>query len=112
VGRARGARVRDGRIHFKPDFIQDREFLKQDSTFFYFDLNETWQQLDLQSGSMAFTYLGVPIIYKKAEKKFLIIIKADGSEEHLEEPMIPKLRSGEMFNRTSGIERIEVGIVL
>ena len=107
-----GVQVTDGRIRFKPDFIQKKEFLENDDTFDYFDLNDSWQKLSLQSGSMAFTYLGVPIVYRMVEESYLRINMLDGSEEIFQELVIPEALSGGMFRRNGAIRSIEVGIAL
>jgi len=72
-----GVRVEDGKISFKPGFLHSEEFLESQGTFKYFDVNGIEKELTIQKGELVFTYCQVPIIYKKASGKSVVVKTAD-----------------------------------
>ena len=63
-----GVFVSEGKLHFKPCLLRKDEFLHQPITFEYLDVHSKHQQLQLEAGSLGFTYCQVPVIYQLAPK--------------------------------------------
>ena len=105
-----GVQVEDGRIVFRPLLLRGSEFLSDASTFHYSDAQGRDQRLDLEAGTMAFTYCGVPVVYRSAEEHGVRSVGADGSTIKHEENALGQDVSAEVFGRTGSVARIEVDL--
>lgn len=107
-----GVTVHQGQIHFNPRLLSAREFLQHPDTFTYFTVAGEVRKLRLKTGSLAFTYCQVPIIYELADKSRLTIAFADGKMERQDLLVLDKNVSRDIFERTGKIKFITAGIDL
>ena len=105
-----GVRVSDGRIAFDPALLRADEFLAAPATFEFVDVGMEARTLELEAGTLAFTYCQVPIVYRNAAEPALRIVRADGSVEHVEGDTLSPETSAEVFGRTGAVARIEVDL--
>lgn len=105
-----GVRVNEGKISFKPLFLNSEEYLKNPDTFEYFDLTGEKQGLDLTEGQLAFTYCQVPVVYTKGDAGGVTISLVNGSNEQLDGNSLDKTNSEKLFLRTGEIKRIDVHV--
>ena len=63
-----GARVREGRLQFRPLLLRRGEFLREAAIFEPYDLNGERMTIPLPPGTLAFTYCQVPVVYHLARK--------------------------------------------
>ncbi len=105
-----GIIVENGQIHFRPRLLHRDEFLTAKSEFIYYDVAGTQRRLTLKPGELAFTYCQVPVIYRLAQKDSLTIVRSNGARHHGEPLCLDSAVSREIFERTGGVARIEVGL--
>jgi len=100
--------VNDGKIFFNPRLLRVEEFLKASKVFSYYDINNEVEKIQLEEGSLAFTYCQIPIIYKLSEKEGLNIHFSEGSILELNERNLDAPTSKMVFERTGEIKQIVV----
>jgi len=60
--------VRNGAVEFNPEILRTDEFLTTKDVFNYVNLAKEKCSIDLEEGSLAFTYCQVPVIYQESVK--------------------------------------------
>ena len=100
-----GVTVKDGRLSFKPLFLKGAEYLKKEESFVYFDIKGNKRVIHLPKGSLAFTYCQVPIVYVNGQDERIEVL-IDGNSIELNENMLSKTISSEIFKRTGKVESI------
>jgi hypothetical protein len=103
-----GVRVIDGRIAIDPVLLRSTEFGSGARTFGYVDLDGTLQTIDLEPGSLAFTYCQTPFIYRPSPSARIGVARKDGSVFSTEGHTIDRDTSAAIFMRTGAISRVEV----
>ena len=100
--------VSEGSLQFNPVLLRKEEFLKKPGTFEYRDIKGQVKQIELEAGSVAFTYCQIPIVYKSSSKKGLRIVM--GNEETLKMDTLDlgSDLSRKVFRRTGQIDQITV----
>jgi hypothetical protein len=88
--------------------LRRQEFVTERAEFAFFDVAGLRQQLRLKAGELAFTYCQVPVIFRRARKTSLAVVRADGSRRSVETPCLDAATSREIFERTGKVARIEV----
>lgn len=104
-----GVFVKEGKLCFEPFLLRADELLKETQTFSYVDVNNHQKELTLDKGSLAFTYCQVPIIYKKAQKKGIVVTINDGHVDFKDLILNEKI-STQIFNRTGQVKQITIHI--
>ena len=105
-----GVFVTNGSLSFNPRLLRREEFLKKTATFKYTELNKAAKEIQLEVGTLAFTYCQVPIIYKLSYKSG---IKAEFSNQEILESsslILDINTSNKLFKRTGEINLITVYI--
>ena len=70
-----------------------------------------YRTLELEAGTLAFTYCQVPIVYRNAEEKMgLTLYLAEGSSRSVDGLVLDEASSREIFTRSGRIERLEVAL--
>ena len=64
--------------------------------------------LELEQGTLAFTYCQVPIVYRLAEDEALKLHYSDGSTRILDGAHLDRESSNEIFRRSGRIVRVDV----
>jgi hypothetical protein len=105
-----GLQVRDGSITFAPALLRRSEFLSASKHFDYFDVAGDARQLELDAGTLAFTYCQVPVVYHLADSSAVRVLLADGSEVAGEGLEIDPALSASIFRRSGEVQRIDVGL--
>jgi hypothetical protein len=103
-----GIRVIDGRIAIDPVLLRSSEFGSRARTFDYIDLDGTLQTIDVEPGSLAFTYCQTPFVYRRSPSAAIRIVRKDGSIASMEGRTIDRATSAAIFMRTGAISRVEV----
>ena len=107
-----GVVVRAGRIHFEPKLLRADEFLPVPGVFEYFDVSGRVRKIQLAAGSLAFTYCQVPVVFRRAPKGSLMVLRADGARRSFESLHLDASTSREIFERAGNVARIEVCLSL
>lgn len=107
-----GCFVKQGKISFDPFLLRQQEFTTQTSTFRYLDVNSEWQSLELEIGSLAFTWCQVPIVYAIGDKEQaqIRVHSADGEQRTLTGNELDLDSSRMLFARSGEIVQIDVAI--
>jgi hypothetical protein len=105
-----GVRVSKGEVRFQPDLLRACEFTSSSRDFKYLDVDGAWQVLAVPEAGLAFTWCQVPVIYKLDDdaKPALGITWDDGREEQLFQLALLAEASGELFQRSGRIRKLEV----
>ncbi|MGB5430217.1 hypothetical protein, partial [Eudoraea sp.] len=105
-----GVFVRDGKLMFNPRLLRKEEFLNKAKKFTFTDINKEIKEIELEKGSLCFTYCQIPIIYKLAEKQGLkIVFNGDAILEY-DHLNLDLATSKKVFERTGEITQIIVSI--
>jgi hypothetical protein len=105
-----GVFVREGKLLFNPRLLREEEFLKKVKTFTFTDINKEVKEIELDKGSLCFTYCQIPIIYKLADKNGLKVIMNDDSILEYDNLSLDLATSQKVFERTGEITRIIASI--
>ncbi|MDN3621291.1 hypothetical protein QWY81_17625 [Polaribacter undariae] len=105
-----GVFVKEGKINFNPRLLRVSEFVETPKTFKYNAINKEAKLIDLEKGSLCFTYCQVPVIYKNTGKESVTIFFVNGEQENSESLTLNSAISKMMFERTGEIDRIEVSV--
>ncbi len=103
-----GLFVRDGRIVFDPVLLRGSELLSSPEVFEYTNLDGQRQRIELDSGTLVFTYCRVPIVYRLAQCDTIIVRHLDGTTRELDGTVLDRNTSHEIFTRSGNVVRIDV----
>jgi hypothetical protein len=105
-----GVRVADGVIHFTPWLLEDREFLTESAEWAIVDGSGAARIIELEPGTLGFTFAGTPIVYRMAAQPSIEIRREDGSTERCDGTSLSVAASREVLSRNGSICRIEVSV--
>ena len=90
--------------------IRESEFVTVSKTFTYTAISKEEKSIDINKGSLCFTYCQVPIVYKNTGKESIKIFFIDNSVIEINELILDKNTSELIFERTGAIDKIEVSV--
>jgi hypothetical protein len=102
-----GVAVEDGRLCFRPDLVSRDEFLPEAGSFHYYGLDGRERDLDVESGTMAFTTCQTPVVTHRAGPRRIEITRADGSRHTVAGLELDAAASAAIFERTGAISRLD-----
>jgi len=107
-----GCFVTKGQVSFDPFLLRAQEFTTQPTTFRYLDINEAWKTIELDSGSLGFTWCQVPIVYSISNDADaeVTISSADGEKHVVKANELNQEFSQMLFARSGEIVRIDVSV--
>lgn len=105
-----GVFVSEGKISFDGSLLRKEEFLSEESTFNYYDLDSNKRKLKLKSNSLAFTYCQTPIVYSYSDYSKIIVTKKSGQTISIEGNTMTAELSKSLFERRNEMERIDVNL--
>ena len=105
-----GVQVKNGRLHFYPALLRKSEFLEEAKTFAYVDVHQEPRQLQVDKGSLCFTYCQVPIMYTLTAENQLSITDKNNNTTTLQDLALDEGNSQKIFERTGEIIQIRVHI--
>jgi hypothetical protein len=104
-----GVRVSDGQIEFAPILLKRSEFLSKAANWRY-STGGAGQNEELESGTLAFSLCGVPVIYRLA-KDPVIHVHAEGRDvETIRGRVLGTAWSQSLFHRDRSIRKIVVDV--
>jgi hypothetical protein len=106
-----GVFVKDGKLNFNPCLLRKNEFLTEEKTFNYVDVNYNSKSIELNSNSICFTYCQIPVIYVISNQKSVQIKYNNGTNATFDGLIIDDKTSGQIFGRTAEIDHIIVAVV-
>ena len=105
-----GLMVSEGKLSFQPTFLNKNQFLKQEETVSFFDLENNPFSLKLEKGSLAFTICQVPIIYKIGNENQIELMYENDKVETISNTTLSQEQSQKIFSRTGEIKLVTVAI--
>ncbi|WP_335730393.1 hypothetical protein [Psychroserpens sp.] len=105
-----GVFIDAGQITFDPCLLRQDEFLENEKTYNYVDVNQNWKQIELDKGSLAFTYCQVPIVYNIGNEESIVVVNSDNSVSNINHLTLDREMSQSIFTRSSTIEKIIVNV--
>ena len=105
-----GVSVVEGRITFNPFILRKSEFLLQEDSLGYFDINGDQQSVALAAGQLGFTYCQVPVVYSLAEETSIVVHYADGTSNSIDGNNIDADTSMQIFDKKGVVSQIEVAL--
>ena len=105
-----GIRVHDGAVHFDFGLLRGREMLSSPRALRFLDVEGRWQELDVPTQGLAFTWCQVPFLYRLDDSVDPIVDVSldDGTVETSTDLRMPKSLSAEVFKRTGRVQRVEL----
>lgn len=106
-----GVHIADGRIAFRPRYLQADEFTRAPGEFRYIDASGNDATLPLPARSIAFTFCGVPVVYRTSSAPRRLRVTRTNGEPRvvvLETGEFDRSLSRELFARSGQIQKIEV----
>ena len=105
-----GINVSDGKLTFEPALLKKDQFLKQDETVSFNDLESKEYAIQLEKGSLAFTVCQVPIIYKIAAHNQIEVLFKNKQIETISSLTLNLEMSQKIFHRSGEISQLTVSI--
>ena len=105
-----GIKVEEGQLRFQPTLLNKNQFLQQEETVTFIDLEENPQAITLEKGNLAFTVCQVPIIYKIADSNQIEVKYENGETEAFSTLTLSHELSQKIFQRTGEIVQVAVSI--
>jgi hypothetical protein len=108
-----GVRVDGGTVRFQPSLLRAREFVSEPRQFRFLDVDGNWQELEMKSGALAFTWCQVPVIYQldNDAEPSLTVTLADGEKQTMQEMALSSETSAELFRRSGHVRQINVKVL-
>ena len=103
-----GVFVSDGELVFNPCLLKKDEMLSSPVTFRYVDVNSRKKEMEVEKGSLCFTYCQVPVVYKTAGEESVKIKFSDGRTQETSGLQLDKTISEQIFQRTGAVISVEV----
>ncbi len=105
-----GIFVKDGKLHFQPNLLRKEEFLTEEKSVEYFDVNGEKQSQILKENQLFFMVCQVPVIYEIAENFGLEILDDNQNSKTENELVLSQEDSENLFKRNGKIALIKVKI--
>jgi hypothetical protein len=103
-----GVVVEGGAISFRPVLLRASELLREPAKFETFDLHSDAITIELEPGTLAFTYCQVPVIYHLDEQRCIVLTERDGGRREVLGDTLDPATSAAIFERAGAITRIDV----
>jgi hypothetical protein len=103
-----GVHVENGELAFVPQLICRTEFLAEPKTFHYWDVKGNPRTLNLEPGTVAFTYCQVPVVAHRSGPRHIRVTFADGISQLVDGLKLDAVTSAAVFDRLGTIQRLDV----
>jgi hypothetical protein len=104
-----GVRVENGEVEFAPTLLRRDEFLDEPVNW-HFSVGGQTRNEALESGSLAFTVAGVPVIYRLAGAHSIAVFEDEGEPLVIEGGRLGPALSESLFRREKRIRKLVVDI--
>jgi hypothetical protein len=105
-----GVEVRDGRVRFAPSLVPRRELCEAPTAASFRGMDGTDVSVSLDPGSLAFSYCGVPVVYRLGAAAAIELELADGRLEHVDGAELDTNQSLALFARAGTYRRLTVTV--
>jgi hypothetical protein len=102
-----GVHVEKGELAFVPQLVCRPEFLAESGRFHYCNLQGNSRVLELEPGTVAFTYCQVPVVAHRGGPPHIRVTFADGSTRHVEGLRLDGATSAAIFERLGTVRQLD-----
>lgn len=103
-----GIVVENGQLHFKPNLLRREEFLKEEKSVEFFEVNSHKSSLKIAENQLFLTKCQVPVIYEISEEEGLEIFDSKNNATHFKNLILTEEDSQNIFKRNGEISLIKV----
>lgn len=103
-----GLFVEEGTISFDPLLLDRREYLDHPAAFNYLDVKGLRKTIELPTGSLAFTFCQVPVVYRHGPVEKVEVRFADGSSREVAGHALGAVLSQHVFRRDGQVQQLMV----
>jgi hypothetical protein len=107
-----GVNVKEGKLIFEPVLLNKNQFLQQEETVVFSDLENKKYAVLLEKGSLAFTVCQVPIIYKIGEQNQIEVLFNNNQTETISSLTLNHELSQKIFDRSGEIRMLIVSVTI
>jgi hypothetical protein len=105
-----GVFVENGNVLFNPRLLRRDEFLDTARDFTYTNLNKELKTIQVEKGSLCFTYCQIPVVYKLDGEIGTQVIYNDNTTKDFNTLQLDLETSRSVFKRTGDINKIIVSL--
>ncbi|MEX1295747.1 MAG: hypothetical protein AB1Z67_06210 [Candidatus Limnocylindrales bacterium] len=105
-----GVEVAEGLVRFAPRLVPAGELLSAPRTATFETADGATHPLELDPGSLVFSYCGVPVVYRLGGSAAVEIEQADGGTTVVDGDRLTPAQSLSLFERDGGIRRLTVTV--
>ena len=105
-----GLNVSEGKLTFEPALLNKNQFLQQEETVSFTDLENNSYAVTLEKGSLAFTICQIPVIYAIGDKNQIEVQFKNQVTETIPSLTLSLEMSQKIFNRSGEISQLKVTI--
>ncbi len=103
-----GIIVKDSRISFCPNLIDDSEFLSEKTEFEFIRIDNERELVSLDKDMLAFTFCQTPVIYQKSDKNEIFVLYTNAESVTVKGNTLPEDISKSVFMRENKVDSIRV----
>ena len=105
-----GVFAKDGKLHFEPKMLRKSEFLSEEKTVDFFDVNGGKRAIKIPKNALLFTKCKVPVIYEIAQEASIEVFNGQQTPRKYEQSFLNEEDSTNMFARNGKIRLIKVKV--
>ena len=105
-----GVFVKQGLLQFNPRLLRGEEFIETTRIFTYTALSKEVKSIELEKGSICFTYCQIPITYHLSDHNGVQVVLIDESNIEFDHLHLDLETSKKVFQRTGEIDQIIVSL--
>lgn len=105
-----GVSVKAGKLCFDPSLLRKEEFLTSSQVFEYIDVKGKPQQLQLDEGSICFTYCQIPVVYRLDSLNNLEVVYQNGTTKSFNQLNLDTAESEQVLGRTAEVSKIIIRV--
>lgn len=105
-----GIIIKEGKIKFQSDLLNDEEILEKEKQFEYYSISGDKHSIHLNKNQIGFTFCQTPIIYTFSDEDKISVYFQNGKNEEIKSNVLRKDLSSMIFSRNKEINLVEVTI--
>lgn len=105
-----GVFSKDGKLHFEPRILRKEEFLSDEKTVDFFDVNGEKREIKIPKNALLFSKCKVPVIYEIAGEESIEVFNGQQTPRTYNQSFLSKEDSENMFKRNGKIRLIKVKV--
>jgi hypothetical protein len=100
----------DGCVAFRPRLLRAGEFLEHVDSLTVIDAEGRRDRIEIAPGQLAFTVMGVPVVYSKGDAAAIVVHDRDGTDTTFDGDRLDRDTSQRLIDRDGSVVRIDVTV--